>query len=433
MAVDDDGRVLACKRAGTAAEGARLRHEAALLARLRRPGIVDLVRVDGSDADEGVGADDHGHALYTAFVGTRSLDTAAPLPVEHAAELVARLAMVVADLHERGIVHGRIDPSHVLVGTDGAPVLCGFSGAGARGSAIPDGPPAAPGFRDPCALVGGELTDSIDVYGLGALLRDLVIGDGPDPEPIPERRFRRRRDARWTGYLRRALLTLADQATDDQPSRRPTARRLAHDIRSLLDPATERDEPVPAPVADDDPFAALRPRDDTGEPPRRRSIGLLVTAAGVVLVVLGLGALTDRGTNAARTATLDPHATLPSSTTASTTTSTTTSHSTTVVGNSIDLDDGTLIVGGHRYAIGDAGDEVVLGDWDCDGTRTAALLRPSTGDVFVFDAWPADGGEVRATPVTTVGRDSDLRVDDVDGCSALRVVGSDGTAIGVPT
>src|SRR5581483_5855569 len=320
VAVDDDGRVLACKRAGTAAEGARLRHEAALLARLRRPGIVDLVRVDGSDADEGVGADDHGHALYTAFVGTRSLDTAAPLPVEHAAELVARLAMVVADLHERGIVHGRIDPSHVLVGTDGAPVLCGFSGAGARGSAIPDGPPAAPGFRDPCALVGGELTDSIDVYGLGALLRDLVIGDGPDPEPIPERRFRRRRDARWTGYLRRALLTLADQATDDQPSRRPTARRLAHDIRSLLHPATERDEPVPAPVADDDPFAALRPRDDTGEPPRRRRLGLV--------------ALADRGPNGARTATLGPRAAGPSSTTASATTSTTTSHSTTVVGNS---------------------------------------------------------------------------------------------------
>ena len=51
--------------------------------------------------------------------------------------------------------------------------------------------------------------------------------------------------------------------------------------------------------------------------------------------------------------------------------------------------------GGQRWAVGDAGDLVAVGDWDCDGTSTPAVLRPSEGTVFVFDEWaPADGGRV---------------------------------------
>jgi hypothetical protein len=30
---------------------------------------------------------------------------------------------------------------------------------------------------------------------------------------------------------------------------------------------------------------------------------------------------------------------------------------------------------------------VVIGDWNCDGLGTPALLRPATGEVFVFSTW----------------------------------------------
>jgi hypothetical protein len=39
--------------------------------------------------------------------------------------------------------------------------------------------------------------------------------------------------------------------------------------------------------------------------------------------------------------------------------------------------------------VGEPGDQVALGDWDCDGSASAAL-RPPTGDVFVF-LWAESG------------------------------------------
>ena len=53
---------------------------------------------------------------------------------------------------------------------------------------------------------------------------------------------------------------------------------------------------------------------------------------------------------------------------------------------------------GHRWSVGEAGDLVAVGDWDCDGTPTPAVLRPAAGQVFVFDRWADGTGEVAATP-----------------------------------
>ena len=48
---------------------------------------------------------------------------------------------------------------------------------------------------------------------------------------------------------------------------------------------------------------------------------------------------------------------------------------------------------GVRWALGQAGDQVATGDWSCRGTRTVVLLRPSTGEVFRFDAWAVGAQE----------------------------------------
>lgn len=49
------------------------------------------------------------------------------------------------------------------------------------------------------------------------------------------------------------------------------------------------------------------------------------------------------------------------------------------------------------FALGEPGDVTLVGDWFCRGSPVAALLRPSTGEVFVFERWPAPepGDEVR--------------------------------------
>lgn len=57
-----------------------------------------------------------------------------------------------------------------------------------------------------------------------------------------------------------------------------------------------------------------------------------------------------------------------------------------VEGRHVTNDDG-------RWEVGAEGDVVVVGDWDCDRLPTPAVLRPSTGEVAVFDRWAGEGPE----------------------------------------
>ncbi len=58
-------------------------------------------------------------------------------------------------------------------------------------------------------------------------------------------------------------------------------------------------------------------------------------------------------------------------------------------------------VGGRRYLVGAEGDVVAVGDWACNRLRTAAVLRPSTGVLLVFDGW-ADVEPALARPVAEI-------------------------------
>jgi serine/threonine protein kinase len=420
-AVEESGRVLACKRATGPDDAERLRHESFVLERARHPGVVELVScrdVDGATT------------LYTGFVGPHTLETAPPLPLEQAGAVVAMVASTLADLHSLGIVHGRVDLSHVLLGTDNRPILCGFSGGGPEGSVSPEGPRATAEFRDPAATADAPLSPTVDVYALGTLLRVLVVGNGPEIEPIPHTRFTFGRRRPWAGYLRRALLTLADQCTDEQPLRRPSARRLAADVESLL---PNRLPPTRPNTTDDaDAFAALRPANDVpASRPNGRRLTLVGSAVGLALIFLGLTALRSDGT---RAATSSSPATSTTSTTSATTTSPSTTATTTTTTTRVPelATDGTVSIDGHRYQIGLPGDRVAIGDWECDGTRTAAIARPSTGEVFVFDRWPSVDVEVSADAITSVIDAVDVRAEDRGGCSTLVVVRRDGSEVQVP-
>jgi eukaryotic-like serine/threonine-protein kinase len=89
--------------------------------------------------------------------------------------------------------------------------------------------------------------------------------------------------------------------------------------------------------------------------------------------------------------------------------------------------DGVVEAGRERWAVGEPGDVVAVGDWDCDGTATPAVYRPSTGDVFVFDAWATRGGPLAAEPTAQVpdGTALDAQPED-DDCTTPVVVTADG-------
>ena len=372
-ALDGSGRLLAVKHGASA-------HEAERLAALRHPGVVEFVAFQ----------DDQG-TLSTVLVGTHSLATAGRIDPERAAGLIAALAVTIADLHDLGVVHGRLEPSHVLLGPAGRPVVCSFSGAAGVGEPPPQTPPVAEAFADPAAAPCGPAAPGTDVYGLGALLTWMLDGAAPDFEPIPAQRLAwspgRRR---WSGWERRALLNLADQATADDPSVRPTARELAAAVVAAVPGAHLTDaRGGPAP-----------PPSEPGPPKRPRG---LMALAGVGLVLLVWGASMVR---------------------------------TGPTGNGSDepvaVDGGVVEVGGARYAVGQKGDQVTVGDWDCDGRATVALLRPGTGEVFVFPGWAEPGHDLTVSAVQTVTAARRLIAASGEGeCPALVVETATGQRVEV--
>jgi hypothetical protein len=90
----------------------------------------------------------------------------------------------------------------------------------------------------------------------------------------------------------------------------------------------------------------------------------------------------------------------------------------------------TVDAGIARWSLGEPGDLVALGDWDCDGDASAALLRPGTGDVFVFSAWAPEDEPVTVASTRRVDGGVGLRAEAAgDGCDHLVVdLAAGGTA-----
>ena len=72
------------------------------------------------------------------------------------------------------------------------------------------------------------------------------------------------------------------------------------------------------------------------------------------------------------------------------------------------LDGRRIRTGTGVFEVGSPGDAVALGDWDCDGFATPAVLQPDTSRVFVFDRWPTDG-EVSGSASATVAGGRTMR------------------------
>ncbi len=74
-----------------------------------------------------------------------------------------------------------------------------------------------------------------------------------------------------------------------------------------------------------------------------------------------------------------------------------------------------MTAGSARWTLGEPGDVVAVGDWDCRDGPSPALLRPATGDVFVFPSW--------APPDEPVTVDASQRIPGAVGIRAEPVAG----------
>lgn len=117
--------------------------------------------------------------LYSRGSMARLMAEHGRLPWQQAAYLIETVAVTLAEVHSRGIVHRNLKPENVLltdfllprVGDFGLSLAIGET-ATAR-TAI-----ATPFYSAPEAVVPGSADPTADVYGLGALLWALLSGQG---------------------------------------------------------------------------------------------------------------------------------------------------------------------------------------------------------------------------------------------------------------
>jgi WD40 repeat protein len=170
--------LLGGSHAGTA-ERDRFRREAQAIARLQHAHIVQVYDVG-----------EHFGLAYLAleFVSGGSLSDrldGRPWAPRAAAELVERLAGAVEAAHRRGIIHRDLKPANVLLGADGVPKVTDFGLAkhlDVETSLTPTGAVVGtPGYMAPEQAAGKthEIGPGADVYGLGAILYELLTGRPP--------------------------------------------------------------------------------------------------------------------------------------------------------------------------------------------------------------------------------------------------------------
>ena len=155
----------------------RFEDERAIVARLEHPGIARLY--DG-------GLDSDGHPFMAMEYVDGTIITIAAQ--EAALDLAARLKLfadvcdAVAYAHRHLVVHLDIKPGNVMVTHDGQARLLDFGAARVLQVGLPQGEAAAmltPIYAAPEQLAHAPVTTATDVYALGALLYELLVGSLP--------------------------------------------------------------------------------------------------------------------------------------------------------------------------------------------------------------------------------------------------------------
>ncbi len=214
--------------------------EAEAAAALRHPNIVQVYEVGETD--------DCRYVVMELLEGGTPADRRGqPWKPRQAARLVESLARAVQFAHDHGIVHRDLKPANVLLDHDGTPKISDF-GLAVR---LEHGRAAArewlvgtPAYAAPEQIWGPSEADgrAADVYGLGAILYELLTGRPPfrgrnametmllvkKTEPVSPQRLQ--------PHLHRDLSVICLKCLEKDPGKRyPSAAALADDLRRFLE------------------------------------------------------------------------------------------------------------------------------------------------------------------------------------------------------
>jgi hypothetical protein len=405
----------------------RLRAEARILRRAAHPGVVQLQESGPGPTGAWI--------VRLVRVPRGDLTMQGPWSLEEVAGYGAAVATTVADLHDLGIVHRRLTPDHLLVDDGGRPVLCGFGQA-----TVTDGP-----------LTGAQKAE--DTAALARSIRDRM------PSPPPRRvskildraiaaQHRRPLSARQlaaaltvgvpTGRLPAQQAPAPQAATPQAPAQQAPAPQAPAQQAPAPQPPAQKPPAMPVGTGPTDsapadpPLVSAPLPSQTPTPIPNRSapsegrehrrgpvtrqqvlIGAAVAFSALVLVLVLAAVHRSPSAREPMTEPVASKAPSPSCPAA---------------------DDGCRVVRltgstvstpAGRFHLDAGRDIMVLGRWACQETALPALLRPGTGQVWVFLRWATPSRPSTARPVGTFPGARSLRVlPAADGCDRLAVVRS---------
>ena len=222
---------------------ARFRTEAALAARLTEPHIIPVH--DFGEVDD---------RLFIDMRLVEGVDLAVllardgPLTPERAVDIVAQVGSALDSAHRQQLVHRDIKPANILVADDIVYVadfgIARPFGAGAVSLTMTGTMMGSPVYMAPERFTAGQGDHRVDVYALGCLLVEMIIGRPPFPVTDPMALMYAHatapppRPSELVAGLPAEFDAVVARAMAKEPEQRyPSAGELAVAARQALDPA----------------------------------------------------------------------------------------------------------------------------------------------------------------------------------------------------
>lgn len=218
---------------------ARQEREVRMLSSFAHPGIVNLF-----DAGLHNFGGEVRRYVVMELVADPTLEArleSGPLPADEVAAIGTQLAEALAYLHERGVVHRDVKPANILIsdvassGYDHTAKLADFGvahsmdGSRLTGDGIVIGTAS---FVSPEQVAGEPVNGASDVFSLGLVLLEALTGHREYSGTVLEAAIARlHRSPAVPETVPAAWRSLLSAMTARDPSNRPTAEQVAHQLR----------------------------------------------------------------------------------------------------------------------------------------------------------------------------------------------------------